>query len=86
MATNDGLQAHVTARAELEALSQEVMLLVGMLDGINQYRFRNEPQLLAGWESAKHVVAGAQAATVENPANPAAGPVQGGPGEVKPAA
>jgi hypothetical protein len=85
-ATNDGLQAHVTARAELEALSQEVMLLVGMLDGINQYRFRNEPQLLAGWESAKHVVAGAQAATVvENP-DTSTGPVQSGPGEVKPAA
>jgi hypothetical protein len=84
-ATNDGLQAHVTARAELAALSQEVMLLVGMLDGINQYRFRHEPQLLAGWETAKHVVAGPQAATVENPDTPA-GPVQPGPGEVKPAA
>ena len=58
--TNSGLQGHILARAELDSLSEEVMLLVGMLDGINQYRFEKEPEVLVAWESAKHVVSGPQ--------------------------
>ena len=85
--TNDGLQGHVLARAELDTLSDEVALLVGMLDGINQYRFLREPELLTAWEQARHVVAGPQAKTSEdeNPA-PFPGPAPTTPGEVKPAA
>ncbi|MEO7987868.1 MAG: hypothetical protein ABI766_15185, partial [Gemmatimonadales bacterium] len=76
-ATNDGLLDHVSARAELKAASDEVVRLVGMLDGLNRYRFDREPQLLAAWESARHVVAGTVADV----------PVEGlAPGEVKPAA
>jgi hypothetical protein len=62
-----------------------VLLLVSMMDGINRYRFQRDPQLLAAWKSAKHVVTGPQAEKVENPI-PSTGPAQGGPGEVKPAA
>jgi hypothetical protein len=83
--TNSGLQGHVMARAELDALSDEVMLLVGMLDGINQYRFEKDPELLAGWKTAKHVVSGPQPEKVENPV-PSAGPAQAGPEEAKSAA
>jgi hypothetical protein len=79
-------QRHILARSELRTLSDEVMRLVGILDGINRYRFAREPQLLAAWDRAKHVVGGSQveapASTPEVP-TPAAGPEAG---EVKPAA
>lgn len=58
--TNGGLLDHVTARVELEAAITEVIRLVEMLDGLNRYRFDREPQLLAAWETAKHVVTGPQ--------------------------
>ena len=83
--TNEGLQDHVLARAEMDKLSAEVKQLVGMLDGLNRYRFDRDPQLLAAWESAKRVTSGPVTEKVENPDAPA-GPVQAGPGEVKPAA
>jgi len=83
--TSGGTLDHVLARAELETLSDEVMRLVGMLDGINRYRFGRDPQLLVAWKTAKHVVSGPQA---ETPAGPAPGstPDQPPTGEVKPAA
>ena len=66
--TNDGL--HVLARVELDTLSDEVMLLVGMLNGINQYRFLRDPQLLVAWETAKNLPAGPR--PPEQEAKPAA--------------
>lgn len=87
--TVEGKQRHILARSELQTLSDEVMQLVGILDGINRYRFAREPQLLAAWDRAKHVV-GTPVVQVEppmpeEPASPEAPP---GPdaGEVKPAA
>jgi hypothetical protein len=69
-------------------VGDEVLQLVQMMDGINRYRFRNDPHLLVVWEAAKHVVTGPQPKT-EAPAAPAA-PSQPGTsgqtGEVKPAA
>jgi hypothetical protein len=79
--TNGGRQDHVLAGAELDTVSDEVMKLVGMLDGLNRYRFDRDPQLLVAWESARHVVTGPQ--SEEKDQQPAA-PAQ--PGEVKPAA
>lgn len=58
--TTGGTQDHVLARAELDELSDEVTRLVGLLDGINRYRFEREPQQLIAWDSAKHVVVGPQ--------------------------
>ena len=63
--TSGGTLDHVLARAELETLSDEVMRLVGMLDGINRYRFERDPQLLVAWKTAKHVVSGPQAEEVK---------------------
>ncbi|HKT60263.1 MAG TPA: hypothetical protein VJQ46_09440 [Gemmatimonadales bacterium] len=84
--TADGTQDHVLARAELDQLSDEVSRLVGILDGINRYRFEREPEKLIAWLSARHVVTGPQPdAKDENPAA-SSGPVQAGPGEVQPAA
>lgn len=63
--TDDGKQSHVAARAEMKTLSDEIMRLVGMLDGFNRYRFHHDPELIVAWESAKHVVSGAQAKETE---------------------
>jgi hypothetical protein len=71
--TNSGRLGHILASAELRAVGDEVVQLVGMMDG---YRFQKEPQLLVAWDAAKHVVSGPQVAK-ETPAQA---------GEVKPAA
>jgi len=86
-ATNISREAHIAARAELRTGSDELVQLVDLMDGLNRYRFRNEPQLLVAWEAAKHVVTGPESKT-EAPETPA--PAQPGTtgvaGEVKPAA
>jgi hypothetical protein len=46
---------------------REVVQLVGMMDGLNRYRFQKEPQLRVALESARHVVSGPQAAKEEVP-------------------
>ncbi len=84
--TVESKQRHILARSELRTLSDEVMQLVGILDGINRYRFAREPQLLAAWDRAKHVV-GTPVVEADPPApEPPAGPTDPVNGEVKPAA
>jgi hypothetical protein len=50
----NGRQAHVGARAELKAISDEVVQVVRLMDGSNRFRFANEPESLAAWESASN--------------------------------
>jgi len=50
-----GRAAHTGARAELEAVAAEVMRLVGQLDALNQFRFRNDAESLGAWRSARNV-------------------------------
>jgi hypothetical protein len=49
--------AHVGARADLEVVTGKLMKLMNLLDGLNRYRFRNNPELSAAWLSARKVVA-----------------------------
>ena len=79
--SNEGRRGHVGAVAELGAVSDEVMRLVEMLDGLNRYRFGGKAELIAAWESARNVVAGPRAAA----APPAEAP-QAPAGDVRPAA
>jgi hypothetical protein len=81
--TNGGRQDHVLARAEMDTLGAEVMRLVGMLDGLNRYRFERDRQLLVAWESARHVVTGPLGQEAQEPQ---AAPAPGLQAEVKPAA
>ena len=74
-----GRRDHVGARAELDAVSDEVLHLVELLDGLNRYRFGGGAELRAAWESARKVVAGPRTEPKEAPPAPPAG-------EVKPAA
>ena len=66
---------HVGARAELEAVTEELMELVALLDGLNRYRFRNNAELSAAWVSARNVVASRQSRSAE-PDGPAEEPVK----------
>ncbi len=52
---HNGRAAHVGARAELEAVTSEVMLVVRQLDALNRFRFRNNAESLAAWKSARDV-------------------------------
>ena len=74
--SNEGRRGHVGAVAELQAVGDEVMQLVEMLDGLNRYRFGGRAELIAAWESARNVVAGPRGA--EAPASTE--------GDVRPAA
>jgi hypothetical protein len=51
-----GKEDHVGAVADLRAVTDEIVKLVGKLDGLNRYRFRKDPELRAAWESARDVV------------------------------
>jgi hypothetical protein len=85
-----GRRAHVGARAELEAISDEILQKVRQLDGLARFRFASDVEALAAWRSASNTIgparSGGQAVSrtdgqgTENPATPTAG------GEVKPAA
>ncbi len=48
-------RAHVGARADLEDTVGEIMKVVGVLDGMSRYRFRDDPEKTAAWHSAKNV-------------------------------
>ena len=74
--SNEGRRSHVGARAALQAVSDEVMRIVEVLDGLNRYRFGGDAEMRAAWESARNVVSEPSAAG-EEPAKE---------GEVKPAA
>jgi hypothetical protein len=62
--------AHIGARAELEVVTEELMELVALLDGLNRYRFRNNAELSAAWASAQNVVGTSQSRPPE-PKGPA---------------
>lgn len=71
-----GRQAHVGASAELMAVADEVVQIVRVMDGLNRYRFMNDAERLAAWESASNVLA--------TPRNGTSKPAPGG--EIRPAA
>ncbi len=50
-----GRAAHVGARAELEAVTSEIMLIVGQIDALNRFHFRKDAESLAAWKSARDV-------------------------------
>lgn len=61
-----GRAAHISATANLEAVSKELVARVRVLDGFNRIRFRDDPARLAAWASASSVRATAKGASAEN--------------------
>jgi len=50
-----GHRAHTGARADLEAVTRQIVQLVRDLDAMQRYRYRNEPEQLASWVSAMNI-------------------------------
>jgi hypothetical protein len=50
-----GKSAHVGARADLQAVTEELMQLIDDFDAMYQYRYRAEPEQRAAWDSARNV-------------------------------
>ena len=46
---------HVGASAKLGAVAREIVKAVKVMDGLNRFRFRDQPDLLAAWKSASRV-------------------------------
>ncbi|HYC32164.1 MAG TPA: hypothetical protein VEB59_07710 [Gemmatimonadales bacterium] len=53
-----GRQAHVSASAELDAVADEVVRIVDVMDGLNRVRFAGTPEELAAWSSASNLLVG----------------------------
>lgn len=67
---HNGRAAHVGARAELTAVTAEIMLIVKQLDALNRFRFRKDAESLAAWTSARDIAwpAGPAESESEKPA------------------
>ena len=62
---HNGRAAHVGARAELNAVTSEIMLTIRQLDALNRFHFRKDAESLAAWKSARDVAWPAQPAVGE---------------------
>jgi hypothetical protein len=50
-----GRRDHIGASADLLTVTDELVELVRMVDGLNRYRFRSDTEALAAWDSASKV-------------------------------
>ena len=55
-ATREGRREHAGATAELQAIASEISEQVALLDGVVQFRFGDDVELLGAWASARNVV------------------------------
>ena len=55
-ASREGRREHVGASADLEAIGAEIAEQVQLLDGVVQYRFGDDAELMGAWASAHNVV------------------------------
>lgn len=67
-------RAHVGAGAELDRVIQELGRVVRVLDGLNRFRFGEEPAELAAWESATAVFGPGRASPATEAPGEEAGP------------
>ena len=51
-----GRLTHVGASARLAVVAGDIVKAVKVMDGLNRFRFRDQPDLLAAWKSASKVV------------------------------
>ena len=54
-ASRGGRRDHVGASAELRAIGQELVEATDILDGLVRYRFGEDTELMAAWNSARNV-------------------------------
>jgi hypothetical protein len=52
----EGRRTHVGASADLDALAEELIQNVRLMDGTNRYRLADDPNALAEWDSASNII------------------------------
>jgi hypothetical protein len=52
-----GRLTHIGATAELDRVAEEVVQVVKVMNGLVRFKFANQAEVLAAWESASNVVA-----------------------------
>lgn len=52
---NAGIRASTGATAELDQVVRELMRMMQHLDGIVLYRYRDKPEILGAWQSARNI-------------------------------
>jgi hypothetical protein len=52
----EGRRVHIGAKANLDAVGDEVVQIVKILDGLNRFRFADQPDLLAAWGAASNII------------------------------
>jgi hypothetical protein len=72
-------RTHVGASAELDAIGDEIVHLVKVMDPHNRFRFGPSVEMLAEWESASNVFGPVHPAT-DKPATPPEQPPAPSPG------
>jgi hypothetical protein len=77
----DARRTHIGASADLDALADELIQIMRLMDGSNRYRFSDNPDSLAEWESARTTFAPSRSGN--QPTSPQTPPPAG---EIKPAA
>jgi hypothetical protein len=70
---NAGRAAHVGARAELEAVTAEIMLNIQQIAAVVRFRFRSNAESLAVWKSARDIAWPSDKPVVGEPKKPDAG-------------
>jgi len=55
-ASREGRREHVGASADLEVIGAEIAEQVQLLDGVVQYRFGDDAELMGAWASARNVL------------------------------
>jgi len=78
---SEGRRVHIAAGVELDVVADEVVEIVRVLDGLNRFRFADDPDLFTAWRAASNVVGPPKPA--EKTTSPEARPSSG---EIKPAA
>jgi hypothetical protein len=51
----EGRRLHIGARANMNAMLNEIVEIVRMFDGLNRFRFATMPDLLAAWNAASNI-------------------------------
>lgn len=80
----DGRRSHVGASAELNAVADEIVQIVKVMGGLNRFRFANDHEALAAWESASNTFGPVHSIGSKPTPAPSEPPAAGA--EIKPAA
>ena len=54
--SREGKRGHVGASADLKAVMHAITAQIRVLDGLVRFRFGDQPELMAGWASARNVL------------------------------